>query len=54
MERREVHHRVPPRAVPLPRTADHVVAVLRSCREAGIPVTARGDGTPPTRCAGSA
>ncbi|MFD5483541.1 FAD-binding oxidoreductase, partial [Streptomyces hawaiiensis] len=39
------NYRVPPRAVAFPRTADDVVAVLRACREAGIPVTARGGGT---------
>ncbi|MGI5373351.1 FAD-binding and (Fe-S)-binding domain-containing protein [Streptomyces sp. CA-251387] len=39
------NYRVPPRAVVFPRTADDVVAVLRACREAGVPVTARGGGT---------
>ncbi len=39
------NYRVPPRAVVFPRNADDVVAVLRACREAGIPVTARGGGT---------
>ncbi|MEU4463977.1 FAD-binding and (Fe-S)-binding domain-containing protein [Streptomyces sp. NPDC024017] len=39
------NYRVPPRAVAFPRTADDVVAVLRACREAGVPVTARGGGT---------
>ncbi|MBC9724917.1 FAD-binding and (Fe-S)-binding domain-containing protein [Streptomyces sp. TRM68367] len=39
------NYRVPPRAVAFPRTADDVVAVLRACRETGIPVTARGGGT---------
>ncbi|MFD5911130.1 FAD-binding and (Fe-S)-binding domain-containing protein [Streptomyces massasporeus] len=39
------NYRVPPRAVAFPRTADDVVGVLRACREAGAPVTARGGGT---------
>ncbi|EFL30034.1 FAD binding oxidoreductase [Streptomyces viridochromogenes DSM 40736] len=39
------NYRVPPRAVAFPRTADDVAAVLRACREAGVPVTARGGGT---------
>ncbi|MEU0389327.1 FAD-binding oxidoreductase, partial [Streptomyces chartreusis] len=39
------NYRVPPQAVAFPRTADDVVAVLRACREAGVPVTARGGGT---------
>ncbi|GAA3830699.1 FAD-binding and (Fe-S)-binding domain-containing protein [Streptomyces phyllanthi] len=39
------NYRVPPRAVVFPRSADDVVAVLRACREAGVPVTARGGGT---------
>ncbi|MER7481589.1 FAD-binding and (Fe-S)-binding domain-containing protein [Streptomyces sp. NPDC126510] len=39
------NYRVPPRAVVFPRTADDVVAVVRACREAGVPVTARGGGT---------
>jgi len=39
------NYRVPPRAVAFPRTADDVCAVLRACREEGIPVTARGGGT---------
>ncbi|MER5182319.1 FAD-binding and (Fe-S)-binding domain-containing protein [Streptomyces sp. NPDC002896] len=39
------NYRVPPRAVAFPRTADDVCAVLRACREAGVPVTARGGGT---------
>ncbi|MDK1342837.1 FAD-binding and (Fe-S)-binding domain-containing protein [Streptomyces sp. 378] len=39
------NYRVPPRAVAFPRTAEDVVAVLRACREAGVPVTARGGGT---------
>ncbi|MGW0820321.1 FAD-binding and (Fe-S)-binding domain-containing protein [Streptomyces sp. NPDC002845] len=39
------NYRVPPRAVVFPRTAVDVVAVVRACREAGVPVTARGGGT---------
>ncbi|MGC9544733.1 FAD-binding and (Fe-S)-binding domain-containing protein [Streptomyces sp. UG1] len=39
------NYRVPPRAVVFPRSADDVVAVLRACREAHVPVTARGGGT---------
>ncbi|MER6187082.1 FAD-binding and (Fe-S)-binding domain-containing protein [Streptomyces sp. NPDC001652] len=39
------NYRVPPRAVVFPRSADDVVAVVRACREAGVPVTARGGGT---------
>jgi FAD/FMN-containing dehydrogenase/Fe-S oxidoreductase len=39
------NYRVPPRAVVFPRSSDDVVAVLRACREAGVPVTARGGGT---------
>ncbi|WP_060902856.1 FAD-binding and (Fe-S)-binding domain-containing protein [Streptomyces europaeiscabiei] len=39
------NYRVPPRAVVFPRSADDVVAVARACREAGVPVTARGGGT---------
>ncbi|QUC58795.1 FAD-binding oxidoreductase [Streptomyces sp. A2-16] len=39
------NYRVPPRAVVFPRSADDVVAVLRACRDTGIPVTARGGGT---------
>ncbi|MEU7721357.1 FAD-binding and (Fe-S)-binding domain-containing protein [Streptomyces tibetensis] len=39
------NYRVPPRAVAFPRSAEDVVAVLRACREAGVPVTARGGGT---------
>lgn len=39
------NYRVLPWAVAFPRTADDVVAVLRACREAGVPVTARGGGT---------
>jgi FAD/FMN-containing dehydrogenase/Fe-S oxidoreductase len=39
------NYRVPPRAVAFPRTADDVVAVVRACHEAGVPITARGGGT---------
>jgi FAD/FMN-containing dehydrogenase/Fe-S oxidoreductase len=39
------NYRVPPRAVVFPRSADDVAAVVRACREAGVPVTARGGGT---------
>ncbi|MGW0866538.1 FAD-binding and (Fe-S)-binding domain-containing protein [Streptomyces sp. NPDC002611] len=39
------NYRVLPWAVAFPRTADDVVAVLRACRETGVPVTARGGGT---------
>ena len=39
------NHRVPPRAVVFPRSAEDVVAVVRVCGEAGVPVTARGGGT---------
>jgi FAD/FMN-containing dehydrogenase/Fe-S oxidoreductase len=39
------NYRVPPRAVAFPRSADDVSAVLRACREHGVPVTARGGGT---------
>ncbi|MGP3978043.1 FAD-binding and (Fe-S)-binding domain-containing protein [Streptomyces sp. 8N114] len=39
------NYRVPPRAVAFPRSADDVCAVLRACRETGVPVTARGGGT---------
>ncbi|MET8076059.1 FAD-binding and (Fe-S)-binding domain-containing protein [Streptomyces sp. NPDC005303] len=39
------NYRVPPRAVVFPRSADDVVAVVRACRETGVPVTARGGGT---------
>ncbi|GHK03928.1 lactate dehydrogenase [Streptomyces sp. Y2F8-2] len=39
------NYRVPPRAVVFPRSDDDVVAVLRACRDAGVPVTARGGGT---------
>ncbi|MBP5872294.1 FAD-binding and (Fe-S)-binding domain-containing protein [Streptomyces scabiei] len=39
------NYRVPPRAVVFPRSAEDVVAVVRACREAGVPVTPRGGGT---------
>ncbi|MFI6810084.1 FAD-binding and (Fe-S)-binding domain-containing protein [Streptomyces luteogriseus] len=39
------NYRVPPRAVAFPRSAEDVVGVVRACREAGVPVTARGGGT---------
>ncbi|WP_086750038.1 FAD-binding and (Fe-S)-binding domain-containing protein [Streptomyces scabiei] len=39
------NYRVPPQAVAFPRSADDVVAVLRACKETGVPVTARGGGT---------
>ncbi|MEV5439988.1 FAD-binding and (Fe-S)-binding domain-containing protein [Streptomyces sp. NPDC052682] len=39
------NYRVAPRAVVFPRGAGDVAAVLRACREAGVPVTARGGGT---------
>lgn len=39
------NYRVPPRAVVFPRSTDDVVAVVRACRETGVPVTARGGGT---------
>ncbi|MFJ2607902.1 FAD-binding and (Fe-S)-binding domain-containing protein [Streptomyces sp. NPDC087425] len=39
------NYRVPPRAVAFPRDADEVGAVLRACRETGVPLTARGGGT---------
>ncbi|MFD3620453.1 FAD-binding and (Fe-S)-binding domain-containing protein [Streptomyces sp. NPDC058676] len=39
------NYRVPPQAVIFPRSAADVCAVLRACRELGIPVTARGGGT---------
>jgi hypothetical protein len=38
------NYTVPPRAVAFPRAADDVVAVLRACREAVVPGTARGGG----------
>lgn len=39
------NYRVPPQAVAFPRSADDVCAVLRACRDTGVPVTARGGGT---------
>ncbi|MGW2642380.1 FAD-binding and (Fe-S)-binding domain-containing protein [Streptomyces sp. NPDC001348] len=39
------NYRVPPQAVVFPRSADDVVEVMRACRAAGLPVTARGGGT---------
>nr|WP_119589762.1 FAD-binding and (Fe-S)-binding domain-containing protein [Streptomyces scabiei] len=39
------NYRVPPRAVVFPRSAEDVVADVRACREAGVPVTPRGGGT---------
>ncbi|WP_030674579.1 FAD-binding and (Fe-S)-binding domain-containing protein [Streptomyces cellulosae] len=39
------NYRVPPRAVAFPRSTGDVVAVLRACKETGVPVTARGGGT---------
>ncbi|MFD3505692.1 FAD-binding and (Fe-S)-binding domain-containing protein [Streptomyces sp. NPDC058676] len=39
------NYRVPPQAVAFPRSADDVVAVLRACKETGVPITARGGGT---------
>ncbi|MBW8819192.1 MAG: FAD-binding oxidoreductase [Streptomyces sp.] len=39
------NYRIAPRGVVFPRNADDVSAVLRACREAEIPVTARGAGT---------
>ncbi|MGW2522116.1 FAD-binding oxidoreductase [Streptomyces sp. NPDC001617] len=39
------NYRVPPRAVVFPRGTGDVCAVLRVCRETGVPVTARGGGT---------
>jgi FAD/FMN-containing dehydrogenase len=38
-------YRVPPELVAFPRDPDEVVAVLATCRELGVPVTARGAGT---------
>ncbi|MFF4363284.1 hypothetical protein [Streptomyces sp. NPDC001604] len=35
------NYRLPPRAVAYPRSAADVVAVLRACSKAGVPVTAR-------------
>ncbi|MFE9445052.1 FAD-binding and (Fe-S)-binding domain-containing protein [Streptomyces sp. NPDC006602] len=39
------NYRVPPQAVAFPRGADDVVAVLRACHGADVPLTARGGGT---------
>ncbi|MEU9331378.1 FAD-binding and (Fe-S)-binding domain-containing protein [Streptomyces canus] len=39
------NYRVPPQAVAFPRSTGDVVAVLRACKETGVPVTARGGGT---------
>lgn len=39
------NHRVPPRAVVFPRTAADLVTTMTACRDAGVPVTARGGGT---------
>ena len=39
------NYRVVPRAVVFPRTAEDVEAVLRVCRELGVPLTSRGAGT---------
>ncbi len=38
-------YRSPPEAVALPRTTAQVAAVVRACREAEVPFTARGAGT---------
>jgi FAD/FMN-containing dehydrogenase/Fe-S oxidoreductase len=38
-------YRVPPELVAFPRDPDEVVAVVATCRELGVPVTARGAGT---------
>ncbi len=38
-------YRSAPEAVALPRTTEQVAAVVRGCREAGVPFTARGAGT---------
>ena len=38
-------HRAQPAAVVLPRSRDEVVAVVRACREAGVPFVPRGAGT---------
>jgi FAD/FMN-containing dehydrogenase/Fe-S oxidoreductase len=38
-------YRVPPAVVIRPRDADEVLAALSACRDAGLPVTARGAGT---------
>lgn len=39
------NYRVPPLAVAFPRSVDDVRALLTTCRELGVPVTARGGGT---------
>ncbi|MFB4291134.1 FAD-linked oxidase C-terminal domain-containing protein [Nonomuraea sp. ATR24] len=39
------HHRATPGVVVLPETAEQVAAVVRLCREAGVPFVARGSGT---------
>ncbi|MEU5645257.1 FAD-binding and (Fe-S)-binding domain-containing protein [Streptomyces milbemycinicus] len=39
------NYRVPPLAVAFPRSTQDVVALVRACRELGIPLTARGAGT---------
>jgi FAD/FMN-containing dehydrogenase len=38
-------YRVPPELVAFPRDPDEVVAVVATCLELGVPVTARGAGT---------
>jgi FAD/FMN-containing dehydrogenase len=38
-------YRVPPELVTFPRDTDEVVAVVATCLELGVPVTARGAGT---------
>ena len=40
-----LHYRVAPGCVVLPETEDEVVAVVRACRDAGVPWVARGSGT---------
>ncbi|MDP9317524.1 MAG: FAD-binding protein, partial [Actinomycetota bacterium] len=39
------HYKVMPAIVVLPRTTDHVAAVVRACVEAKVPYVARGSGT---------
>src|SRR5918912_1118320 len=39
------HYKVTPALVVLPETADQVAAVVRACREHGVPFVARGSGT---------
>jgi FAD/FMN-containing dehydrogenase len=39
------NHRVLPRAVVLPRSAEHVAEVVRVCVDEGVSVTSRGAGT---------